>query len=117
MRKEFLPFSRPTIDDDAVRDVTACLKSGWLTTGPKTIEFEKMFQQYTGAKYAVSVNSATAGLHLALLAFGIGKGDEVITTPMTFVATVNTIIFAGATPVLADIDAKTLNILPQNIER
>lgn len=117
MRKDFLPFSRPTVDEDAIADVTACLRSGWLTTGPKTIEFEKMFQEYTGSKYAVAVNSATAGLHLALLAFGIGKGDEVITSPMTFVATVNTIIFAGATPVLADIDQKTLNILPQNIEK
>jgi len=117
MRKEFLPFAKPSIADDVLPEIEKCLKSGWVTMGPKTLEFEQIFKDYTGSAYAVSVNSATAGLHIALMSLGLKPGDEVITTPMTFVATVNTIIFAGATPVLADIDPHTLNIIPENIER
>jgi len=93
------------------------LRSGWITTGPKAIRFERSFGEYVGSPWALAVNSATAGLHLALLAFGIGPGDEVITTPMTFAATVNTIVWVGAKPVLADIDPVTLNIDPFLIEK
>ena len=110
MRKDFLPFSIPTIEDDEINEVVDSLKSGWITTGPKVKLFEDSFKAYVGAPYAISLNSATAGLHVALLALGIGPGDEVITTPMTFAATVNMIVQVGAKPVLADIEPGTLNI-------
>ncbi|MDR0292214.1 MAG: DegT/DnrJ/EryC1/StrS family aminotransferase [Elusimicrobium sp.] len=117
MRKEFLPFAKPAVAEDAVAAVSQCLRSGWLTTGPRTIEFEEVFKNYTGAAHALAVNSATAGLHAAFTALNLKPGDEVITTPMTFAATVNTIIFAGGKPVLSDIDPHTLNITPANIEK
>lgn len=117
MRKEFLPFAKPLIGEDAIADVAESMRSGWVAMGPKTIKFEEDFSKYVGSTWALSVNSATAGLHLALLALDIGPGDEVITTPMTFAATVNTILFVGAKPVLADIDRDTLNIVPEKIEK
>jgi dTDP-4-amino-4,6-dideoxygalactose transaminase len=110
LRKEFLPFSRPTIEEDEINEVVDSLRSGWITTGPKVKLFEDELKAYTGAPYAVPLNSATAGLHIALLALGIGPGDEVITTPMTFAATVNMIVRVGATPVLVDVEPGTLNI-------
>ncbi|WP_196593874.1 DegT/DnrJ/EryC1/StrS family aminotransferase [Pectinatus sottacetonis] len=114
MRTDFLPFSKPTISEDAIADVCDSIRSGWLAMGPKTVDFEKKFAEYTGAKFAISVNSATAGLHLAVMAV-TQPGDEVITTPMTFASTVNAIIYAGAVPILADIDPVTLNIDPKKI--
>ncbi len=117
MRNEFLPFAKPSIGEDAIADVAESMRSGWVAMGPKTILFEENFANYTGASKALSLNSATAGLHTALMALGIKEGDEVITTPMTFAATVNAILFVGAKPVLADIDRHTLNIVPENIER
>lgn len=117
MRKEFLPFARPQIGEDAIADVADSIRSGWLTTGPKTQRFEEAFGAFVGSPYALAVNSGTAGLHLALIAFGIGPGDEVVTTPMTFAATVNTIIMTGARPVLADIDRGTFNIDPEKLEK
>ena len=116
MRKDFLPFAKPSIAEDAIADVTESMRSGWVAMGPKTLLFEENFAKYTGASKALSLNSATAGLHTSLMALGIGPGDEVITTPMTFASTVNAIIFVGAKPVLADIDRDTLNIVPENIE-
>jgi dTDP-4-amino-4,6-dideoxygalactose transaminase len=116
MRKDFLPFSRPLIGEDAIADVADSIRSGWLSMGPKTVSFEKNFANYTGASWAISVNSATAGLHTALAALGIASGDEVITTPMTFAATVNAILFTGAKPVFADIDRNTLNIDADRVE-
>lgn len=116
MRNDFLPFAKPQISEDAIEDVVESIRSGWLAMGPKTIRFEENFSKYTGASWSLSVNSATAGLHTALLALGIGPGDEVITTPLTFAATVNAIMFVGAKPVLADIDRKTLNIDPDKLE-
>jgi len=110
VREEFLPFSIPTIEDEEIREVVDSLQSGWITTGPKVKRFEDDFKAYVGAGYAVPLSSATAGLELALRAMGIGPGDEVITTPMTFAATVNVIIHVGAAPVLADIEPGTLNI-------
>ena len=117
MRDDFLPFARPSVSEDAINEVVESIRSGWLAMGPKTIRFEENFSKYTGVSWSVSVNSATAGLHTTLLALDIGPGDEVITTPMTFAATVNTIMFAGARPVLADIDRNTLNIDPDKIEK
>lgn len=110
MRADFLPFSTPTIDDDEINEVVDSLKSGWITTGPKVKRFEDDFKAYVGTPFAIPLSSATAGLHLAMLALGLKEGDEVITTPMTFAATVSMIVVAGATPVLADIDPDTLNI-------
>ncbi|HXM78104.1 MAG TPA: DegT/DnrJ/EryC1/StrS family aminotransferase [Thermoanaerobaculia bacterium] len=117
MRREFLPFARPALGDEEIAEVVDTLRSGWITTGPKVERFASDFAEYVGGRFAVPVSSATAGLHVALLALGIGPGDEVITTPMTFVATLNTIVHCGAVPVLADIDAATLNIQVEEIER
>jgi dTDP-4-amino-4,6-dideoxygalactose transaminase len=117
MRREFLPFARPALGDEEIAEVVDTLRSGWITTGPKVERFAADFAEYVGGRFAVPVSSATAGLHVALLALGIGPGDEVITTPMTFVATLNTIVHCGAVPVLADIDAATLNIQVEEIER
>ena len=117
IREDFLPFAKPSVSEDVLPEIAESIKQGWLAMGPKTIEFENVFKNYTGATYALSVNSATAGLHAAVASLGIGEGDEVITTPMTFAATVNAIIFTGAKPVLVDIDAKTRNVVPENIEK
>lgn len=117
MRETFLPFAKPDISEEAIADVADSLRSGWITTGPKALKFEKSFGEYLGVPYALAVNSATAGLHLSLLAFGIGPGDEVITTPMTFAATANTVILTGARPVLADIDPVTFNIRPELVKK
>ncbi len=110
MRDTFLPFSTPAIDDAEINEVVDSLKSGWITTGPKVKRFEEEFRSYVGSPFAVALSSATAGLHLTLLALKIQEGDEIITTPMTFASTVSMIILAGATPVLADIEPGTLNI-------
>lgn len=110
-------FGSPLICEEEIDEVVDSLKSGWLGTGPKVARFEEDFKKYKNCGYAVSVNSCTAALHLSLLAAGIKPGDEVITTAMTFCATVNAIIHAGATPVLADVDRKTFNIDPEDIER
>lgn len=110
MRATFLPFSTPTIEDAEINEVVDSLKSGWITTGPKVKRFEEAFKAYVGAPYAVPLTSATAGLHLALLALNIKEGDEIITTPMTFASTVSMIILCGGKPVLADIEPGTLNI-------
>ena len=111
---EFIPFNRPEIGEEEVREVVDVLRSGWLTTGERTKRFEADLCAYTGARYGQAVNSCTAGLHLALAALDIGPGDEVITTPLTFCATVNVILHQGATPVLADI-GEDFNISPQAI--
>ncbi len=110
MRATFLPFSTPTIDDAEINEVVDSLKSGWITTGPKVKRFEEEFKAYVGAPYAVPLSSATAGLHLTLLALKIKEGDEIITTPMTFASTVSMIILCGGTPVLVDTEPGTLNI-------
>lgn len=117
IRKEFLPFSRPSIGEDAIESVAESIRSGWVAMGPKVTQFEKTISEYVGSKYAISMNSATAGLHSSVMAMGIGKGDEVITTPMTFASTVNAIILAGAKPVLVDIDRHSLNIDVNKIEQ
>jgi dTDP-4-amino-4,6-dideoxygalactose transaminase len=113
----FLPFALPEIGEEEIEEVVATLRSGWLTGGPRVQRFEEGFRRVTGAQHAVALSSCTAGLHLALLAAGIGPGDEVITTPFTFCATVNVIIHAGATPVLADIREEDNNIDPEQVAR
>ena len=107
----FLPFALPDIGDEEIAEVVDSLRSGWLTTGPKTKQFEKDFAAYLGTGIeAVAVNSATAGLHLALEACGIGPGDEVIATTYTFTATAEVVRYLGADPVFVDIDPHTLNV-------
>ncbi|WCL63320.1 DegT/DnrJ/EryC1/StrS family aminotransferase [Bacillus subtilis] len=115
-RNHFLPYSLPLIGKEEIQEVTETLESGWLSKGPKVQQFEKEFAAFVGAKHAVAVNSCTAALFLALKAKGIGPGDEVITSPLTFSSTANTIIHTGATPVFADIDQNTLNIDPVKLE-
>src|SRR3954468_2186947 len=105
MNSRVIPFHRPSIGDAEIAAVVAVMRSGWLTTGPVTAEFESRFSGYVGAPYSVAVNSCSSGLRLALRALGVGPGDEVITSPLTFCATVHAIIHAGATPVLADATA------------
>ncbi len=116
MRTNFLPYHQPSIDEEEIKEVINTLKSGWLTMGLKTIEFEKLIADYTGAKHALAVNSCTAALHLSLIALGIGEGDEVITTPFTFASTGNVIVHAGANPVFVDIKKDTYNIDPEQIK-
>lgn len=117
VRQKPLRFGVPTIRQDDIDAVIDVLKSGWISTGPKNQEFEDRFKSYTGAKHAIAVSSCTDAMELSLVIGGIGKGDEVITTPLTFTATANVIIHQGATPVFADIDRHTLNIDPSEIER
>lgn len=117
MSEEFLPFSRPLISRGAIDEVVSCLESGWITTGPRVTQFTENLQNYLSAPYVLPLASATAGLHLALLAMDLQPDDEVITTPLTFAATLNMIILAGAKPVLVDIDPKTLNMDLNLLER
>ncbi|MEP6515121.1 DegT/DnrJ/EryC1/StrS family aminotransferase [Microcoleus vaginatus] len=115
-KDRFLVFGAPAIEDAEIQEVVSTMKTGWLGTGPKVMSFQDEFNAYKGSQYAVAVNSCTAALHLSLLAASLQPGDEVITTPMTFCATVNAIIHAGATPVLADVDPVTMNIDPAQVE-
>ena len=112
MRETFLPFSPPFIGEEEIAEVVDSLRSGWITTGPKTKRFEQAFAEYLGAPAALGLSSCTAGLHTALEVAGIGPGDEVITTPMTFTATVAVVEHVGARPVLVDVEPDTLNIDP-----
>ncbi|GAD00101.1 UDP-4-amino-4-deoxy-L-arabinose aminotransferase [Agarivorans albus] len=116
MEQTFLPLSRPAIEQQEIDAVVEVLKSGWITTGPKNAELENAIKSYTGAEHAVALSSATAGLHLTLVALGIGPGDEVITPSMTWVSTVNLITLMGAKPVFVDIDADTLMTTAERIE-
>ncbi|MBI4068419.1 DegT/DnrJ/EryC1/StrS family aminotransferase, partial [Candidatus Kaiserbacteria bacterium] len=117
MRKDFLAFGSPLIGEAEIEEVVKTLKSGWVSTGPKTHQFEEDFKKYVGAKYAVAVNSCTAAMHLALLTIGVGQGDEVIVPAMTFASTANVIVHCGAKPIFADCDRKTMNIDPKDVER
>ena len=117
MLEKFIPYGRQSIDRSDIDAVVDVLKSDWLTTGPNVDEFEKAICKYTGAKYAVAVNSGTAGLHAAMFASGISSGDEVIVTAMTFAASSNCIVYQGGTPVFADVLPYTLLIDPDHVER
>ena len=112
----FLIFGAPAIEEDEVQEVVDSIRSGWLGTGPKVARFVDDFKRYIGAEHAAAVNSGTAAMHLAMITAQLERGDEVITTAMTFCSTVNAIIHAGATPVLADCDRGTMNIDPARIE-
>lgn len=116
VREDYLVFGSPRIEEDEINEVVATLRSGWLGTGPKVARFEADFAQYTGSRNALALSSCTAGLHLSLLALGIGPDDEVITTPMTFAATASAIIHVGAKPVFADIELPSMNISPDDLE-
>jgi dTDP-4-amino-4,6-dideoxygalactose transaminase len=110
MTDEFLPFARPSISREAINEVVACLESGWITTGPRVKQFEDELRRYLHAPHALALSSATAGLHLAMAALELKAGDEVITTPMTFAATLNTIVLSGGKPVLVDVEPDTYNM-------
>lgn len=117
VRNTFLPYGQQWIDDEDIKEVVKVLKSDYLTTGPKVAEFESKIAQYVGSKYAVAVSNGTAALHAACFAAGINEGDEVITTPLTFAASANCILYQGGKPVFADIDFDTYNIDPSEIEK
>ncbi|MGB9430433.1 MAG: DegT/DnrJ/EryC1/StrS aminotransferase family protein [Gammaproteobacteria bacterium] len=116
MTEPFIPFARPAIGKEEIEAVVDTLRSDWITTGPKTQKFTEALRDYLGAAEVLSLNSCTAALHTALVTWGIGPGDEVITTPMTFAASVNVIEHVGAKPVLVDVQPDTLNIDPENIK-
>lgn len=115
--KQIIPYGHQWIDQSDVAAVARVLKSDWITQGPAVEQFEQAIARYCKARYAVAFSSGTAALHAAYVAAGIGPGDEVITTPMTFAATANAVVFCGAKPVFADIQEDTLNIAPEEIER
>jgi len=114
-RSEFLIFGSPAIGEEEIAEVVATLRSGWLGTGPRVQRFEADFRAYVGCAHAVALNSCTAGLHLALAVLGIGQGDEVITTPLTFSATANVIVHVGAKPVFADVERRTMSLDPEAV--
>jgi dTDP-4-amino-4,6-dideoxygalactose transaminase len=117
-RSEFLVFGSPRLEEPEIEEVVATLRSGWLGTGPKVAQFERDFGAYKGGEYyPVAVNSCTAALHVSMVAAGLVAGDEVIVPAMTFCATVNAVIHAGLTPVLADVDRRTMNLDPADVER
>ena len=116
IRTDFLPTFRPNISDDEINEVVKTLKSDWITTGPKTKEFENELKKYIDCKHAIALNSCTAALHLSLVALGVKEGDEVITTPFTFVSTANVILHQKAKPIFVDIKKDNFNINPDLIE-
>jgi len=111
-----IPIAKPFIGDEEIKEVEAVLRSGFIAQGPKVAEFEEKFAEYIGTRHAIATSSGTTALHVALLCAGIGKDDEVITTPFSFAATSNSILYAGGKPVFVDIDPKTYNINPEKIE-
>jgi dTDP-4-amino-4,6-dideoxygalactose transaminase len=117
VRDTLLPFSPVVLEDGEIDEVVAALRSGWITTGPRTKRFEDEFAAHVNASAALALNSCTAALHVALVVLGIGPGDEVVTTPMTFTASVNVIEHVGARPVLVDVESDTLNISAKEAER
>lgn len=116
-REDFLPFSRPCISEEVMEPIAECIRSGWVAMGPKVLDFESAFAERVGACFTVATSSATAGLHATLMAMGVGRGDEVITTTMTFASTVNAILFCGAKPVLVDISRADFNIDVTKLEQ
>ena len=114
-RSTFLSFQPPAIGDEEIEAVAETLRSGWLTSGPRTAELERRFAEYVGARHALAVASGTAALHLSLVALGVGPGDEVITSPITWPATANVVVHTGAKPVFADVRESDLNLDPARV--
>src|SRR5260370_39039704 len=112
-----IPVARPSFGDEEERALTAALRSGWVSQGPRVAEFERKFAEYVGAPYAIAVSSCTTALHLALLTAGVNPGDEVLCPSLSFIATANAIVHAGARPVFVDVDKSTYNMDPACIER
>lgn len=117
VRDTFLVFGSPKIGKDEIQEVVETLRSGWIGTGPRTTKFEELIKDYVGAKYTIALNSCTAGLHLALIACGIGPGDEVIVPTMTFAASANVVEHVGAKPVFVDVERSSMNIDPKEIRK
>src|SRR5271165_3762493 len=117
VRASFLPYGRQSVDEADIEAVVGVLRSDWLTTGPKVGEFEEAFAARVGSAHAVSFSSGTAALHAAAFTAGLKAGDEAITTPMTFAATANCVLYQGATPVFADVRADTLNLAPEQVAK
>jgi len=117
VRKDLLIFGTPLIEEDDISEVVECLRSRWISTGPRVASFEKTFVDYIGTRHSVALSSCSAALHLSMLAAGISRGDEVITTPMTFAATTNAILHVGAKPVYVDVEKDTMNIDPDLIKK
>jgi dTDP-4-amino-4,6-dideoxygalactose transaminase len=117
VRNQYLVFGSPSIGEEEILEVSQSIRSGWVGTGPKVKKFEEMFKTFKNCRHAIAVSSCTAALHLSLLVLGIKPGDEVITTPLTFAATANCIVHAGARPVFADVELKTMNIDPFEVEK
>ena len=115
--QKFIPFGRPSVGREEIKFITKVIQSKWIGSGPITEEFERKFKNYKKSKYAISVNSCTAALHLSLIYCGVKRNDEIITTPMTFASTINAISLVDAEPILADIDPYTFNISPEKIEK
>src|SRR5579864_1980110 len=116
VRASLLPYGRQSVDEADIQAVVEVLRSDWLTTGPKVGEFEEAFAARVGAKHAISFSSGTAALHAAAFAAGLKSGDEAISTPMTFAATANCVLYQAATPVFADVSKDTLNLDPEQVE-
>jgi dTDP-4-amino-4,6-dideoxygalactose transaminase len=114
---EFIPVAKPLMGAEEEQEVIDTLRSGFIGTGPKTAQFEKEFASYIGRKRALGIDSCTNSMHMTFVALGIGPGDEVITTPMTFVATANSVVYTGAKPVFVDVQPDTMNIDPVQIEK
>src|SRR5678815_2250260 len=117
MRKNYLVFGEPLIEEAEIEEVVKCMRSSWLGTGPKVLAFEKLVADYKGVKHAIAVNSCSAGLHLSCLALNLKPGDEVIVPAMTFCATINSVIHAGAKPVLVDVEPDTFNMNPEEVRK
>jgi len=117
VRKSFLVFGSPMIEEAEIDEVVSTLRSGWIGTGPKVQRFEEMFREYCGAGYALALSSCTAALHLSMIAAGVGEGDEVIVPDMTFCATANAVLHTGARPVFVDVDRDTMNMTAEGIQR
>src|SRR4030042_5326694 len=117
VRAQYLVFGSPSIGEEEILEVCQSMRSGWVGTGPKVKKFEEMFRKFKSVRHAIAVSSCTAALHLSLMVLKIERGHEVITTPLTFASTANSIVHVGATPVFADVELKTMNIDPIGVEK